>query len=435
MPTLRRTCAGRVLAMLAVGLAVLATAGAGRLLADEAAPDGPLPAGMITVPAPAGPGGPATVAGEPGREGLETVPAVPGVNGLEPISAVPRLDGEFPGPAPAFQWYFRSEAIALRREVRGDTPFASLLVPIDPTLASSPTNWTSTTVLSTEDLEQQFRGGPRFTIGHRLGDSPWEVECSYFWLATSHAAASTSDPNGHLFSPFTSFGSEVVNFYSNNSAYTNQPGNYFNADTNVDQNTLVRVDETSKLASGEINLRWNLSMPYKCVSAVVLVGARYVNVREQFDYLSQSAINGTLVSVDAHTNNELWGGQLGGIIQIGCFQNLWVDLEAKGELCENRITRELGSVVVAGNHLPQTTLAKSGSAAVGDFDFALSWRPTAGITARFGYEAMIVNGLALASQNFAADSASLEAGTGNPPLNRNGTVLYHGPFAGLQLNW
>jgi hypothetical protein len=162
-----------------------------------------------------------------------------------------------------------------------------------------------------------------------------------------------------------------------------------------------------------------------------------MNVREQFEYMSQSTIYAppTAVSVDAHTNNELWGGQLGGIIQIGCFQKLWLDLEAKGALCENRVTREFGPVVVAGNHFPQTTLAQSGSAAIGDFDFALSWRPTAGLTARIGYEAMIVNGLALASQNFVADSASLEAGTANPPLNRNGTVLYHGPFAGVQLNW
>ena len=91
--------------------------------------------------------------------------------------------------------------------------------------------------------------------------------------------------------------------------------------------------------------------------------------------------------------------------------------------------------MVAGNHFPQTTLAQSGSSAVGDFDLALLWRPTAGMTARFGYEALVVNGLALASQNFVADAASLEAGTANPPLNRNGTVLYHGPFAGVQLNW
>jgi hypothetical protein len=424
--------------MLAVGLAALAIPCPGRILADEPPPDEPLPAGMITVPAPAGPGGPAAMAGAPGRDGLETVAAVPAANGLEPISAVPRLDGEFPGPAPSFQWYFRTEGIALRREVTGslhDTPFATLLLPIDPTLASFPANWQSTPVLTEDDLQRQFRGGPRFTIGHRLGDSPWEVECSYFWLATSSTAASTSDPNGHLFSPFTGFGSEVINFYSTQPAYTNLT--YPNADLNVDQNTLVQVVETSKLATGELNLRWNLSMPYRCVSAVVLFGARYMNVREQFDYMSQSTIYAppTAVSVDAHTNNELWGGQLGGIIQIGCFQKLWLDLEAKGALCENRVTREFGPVVVAGNHFPQTTLAQSGSAAIGDFDFALSWRPTAGLTARIGYEAMIVNGLALASQNFVADSASLEAGTANPPLNRNGTVLYHGPFAGVQLNW
>ena len=300
-----------MLAILAVGLAALATWGPGRVLADEPAPGGPpagtLPGGMITVPAPTGPGGPATVAIPPGPDGVETVAAVPGPPGLEPVSAVPRLDGEFPGPAPSFQWYFRTEAIALRREVRGDTPFVSLLVPIDPTLASSPTNWTSTTVLSEDDLQQQFRGGPRFTIGHRLGDSPLGIEFSYFWLAASDAVASVFDAKGHLFSPFAGFGNEVIESNSATLPYANP--NYPNSDTNVDQNTLVQVHETLRLNNGEANLRWNVPNPCGCgcVSAVFLVGARYMNVREQFDYLSLSSINLTLVSVDAHTNNESVG--------------------------------------------------------------------------------------------------------------------------------
>lgn len=41
--------------------------------------------------------------------------------------------------------------------------------------------------------------------------------------------------------------------------------------------------------------------------------------------------------------------------------------------------------------------------------------------------------LALAARNFNPDLASLTNSAVEPPINQRGTVVYHGPFAGLQL--
>ena len=57
------------------------------------------------------------------------------------------------------------------------------------------------------------------------------------------------------------------------------------------------------------------------------------------------------------------------------------------------------------------------------------------MTVRFGYQALWCDQLALAAGNFAPNLASLTNAAAQPPINSGGRVIYHGPFAGLQLSW
>jgi hypothetical protein len=359
--------------------------------------------------------------------GMAVLPALPPAWADEPQQSEDVKVDESPcskdfcTPAPTFPWYVRTEGIAMRRQVEQTTPFAATVLATDVLQPVSPSNWTRTTVLSSDDLGQPYSAGPKLTIGHTLGESRFTVEVSYFQLSTFDTAASVSDPSNSIYSPFTGFGNEV----------TTAPGSP--ADTTYDARQSVTVSETSRLDSGELNVKWAVPMPEGCVTASVLVGARHVDVREHFDYNSQcGALNPVLV--EARTGNNLWGGQIGGQIDVGCTSQLWISLEVKGALCGNTAYRELDATVnQVGYSHPR--FSQGGSASIGDFSASLSWQPTSAITARVGYQALYFDGLVLAQKNFGVDSVSLVNAATQPPLNRNGNVLYQGPFAGLQLNW
>jgi hypothetical protein len=52
---------------------------------------------------------------------------------------------------------------------------------------------------------------------------------------------------------------------------------------------------------------------------------------------------------------------------------------------------------------------------------------------RIGYQALLIDGLALASENFDRNVAILTAGPAE--LVHDGSVVYHGPFVGLTTTW
>jgi hypothetical protein len=72
---------------------------------------------------------------------------------------------------------------------------------------------------------------------------------------------------------------------------------------------------------------------------------------------------------------------------------------------------------------------------VGDIGASILWRPVAALTAKIGYQALWCDQVALAARNFAPDLATLTNPLLQSPMNARGTLIYHGPFAGLQWNW
>ena len=111
-----------------------------------------------------------------------------------------------------------------------------------------------------------------------------------------------------------------------------------------------------------------------------------------------------------------------------------VPFDGKAALCDDFASRDLQSLIVNGAtpSVPTSSLSGNGTTYVGDFGVTVYWRPTEHLTSRIGYQAIWVNGLALAAENFGIDPAS-----GQPAVNidRKGTSLYQGPFAGIELGW
>ena len=134
------------------------------------------------------------------------------------------------------------------------------------------------------------------------------------------------------------------------------------------------------------------------------------------------------MDVNAHTNNSLWGPQIGGVIEYG-HQDVWLRVEGKAALCENDANRDLYANV-SGTATTHPTVYHDGTAEVADVSATLLWHFASAATFRIGYQAMWVDQLALAARNFETGVASLTNATAPVPIDMGGHLVYHGPFVG-----
>lgn len=315
-------------------------------------------------------------------------------------------------------WYFRTEGVFLTRDVDGARALA--------TFGPDPAK----VVLSTTEFDRPFRGGAKLLVGHTFGDSPYGIEFSSFsvseWL-DEMALRDTTQPNGFpggvgfLYSPFTDFAT-VQGF---------EPYH------------LVTVREISDLDSQEMNIRHVLPMPTRCLTVSWLLGVRHIGIHEQFNYAGYSGLlplpqmpQLPSLGLQTNTGNRMWGPQIGGLFEFYAQHCCWVNFEIKGALLGNSAYQETSGFLA--NEAPLQGLGrreKNTTAFAADFDLTLVYHPTRWLTARIGYQALWVGGLALASDNFNIPDQRLVYGPSPPPIHVDGQVLYHGPHVGLEVHW
>jgi hypothetical protein len=76
---------------------------------------------------------------------------------------------------------------------------------------------------------------------------------------------------------------------------------------------------------------------------------------------------------------------------------------------------------------------ENGTSFLGDLALTLVCRPTPNLTTRIGYQAIWLTGAAIAAKNLNSDVDILTNGPAQ--LNHRGTVVYHGPHAGIEITW
>jgi hypothetical protein len=322
----------------------------------------------------------------------------------------------FPSP-PRCPLYFQVDGVALRRDVHRATDAATL-------------NGADNLVLSTRDLDKPFQAGPRFLVGHTFDDSLYQVEFSYFWLNDwdDSAGVRNSDDNaytlpGNLFSPFSNFGRDTPIF-------------------GFDYNDDVRIHEFSFMQNMELNLVRLLPMPPGRLTASFILGARHMMIRERFDYFSHTntvdpGVAGDVSnSINTRTRNELYGAQIGGRFEYYVEQKWWINTEIKGAICNNSAGQATDFTQTI-NGVPSDPFSfsrgQNGTSFIGDLAVTLICRPTPWLTARVGYQAIWVGGLAIAAKNFEPNVDILEFGPAQ--IHHRGNVVYHGPHAGLEITW
>jgi hypothetical protein len=325
---------------------------------------------------------------------------------------------------PRCSWYAQAEGVALFRNVQRDTIVAySEQAGADGAFVA----------LKRNDLDDQFTGGGRFTLGHVFGDSGdsrYSIEMICLWQAPWRATASASDLNslvnsvpGNLFSSFTDFG--------------------YPPSTKTDYDNFVEIHENSRLGSQEMNLKGALPSP-DWMAMTILVGARHLTVHEEFDYLAQPTTSladptvfdpsRTPNTVITHTLNDLWGPQCGVVMALAPTPNTWIEAEGKGAICNNGASRDLDATI-AGTTYPHDHLFGNAAAYVGEVNVTAFWRATDAINVRIGFQAIFIDGLVLACENFNEKLPALTDQTAKPPLDRRGRVAYYGPRLGVELHW
>lgn len=307
-------------------------------------------------------------------------------------------------------WYFLAEGMALKRDANDNRDFAA--------------DDAGNVVLGTQDLQFDFPAGLRAVAGCRLGD--WAgFEVSYFGMFdwAEGAAVRDSTPNaaggvGNLFSPFSDFGNPLNDV--------------------VDQNNLASISYASSLDNFEWNFRRALMMPPDGLQVSILLGGRYMEIDERLDYFTASDTPiglGATNSVGTATQNDMLGAQIGALFEFYVDPGWWIDVELKGVAFDNRArqnttyVRNVGGVEAT---FPSARTERRTTFAL-DLDLTLSCQVNSWLTARVGYQAIWIDGLAVASGNFQPDLDILTLGP--PSLNHDGKVVYHGLHIGLTGVW
>lgn len=288
-------------------------------------------------------------------------------------------------------------------------------------------------VLSTNDIDPEFNPGMRILLGVALGDY-YRLEGSYFgsytWSDTA-VVRHNDTGDGNLVSIFSNFGNP-----------NGAPGLYplpqaaFTPVSGVDNNTFGSLSLSSKMNNGEINLRRRMELPLDRVvitEASCLVGLRYMNIREDMSLLTvsdQPAAN-TQNSATVGTNNDMFGLQLGGTGQMLVRDMAWIDFTVKGGMLFTKSDNTVNSLIQVGG-VPTAgsqTASEDGTAFIGDLSLQFNYQFAPSWTARAGYNAMWLSGVALASRNLSGDPNALLFGPGT--VDHDGNVVYHGPNIGL----
>ena len=273
--------------------------------------------------------------------------------------------------------------------------------------------------LETSELETEFNHGGKFTVGRRirgcyrlegtfLGNYDWE----------DVAVATNDDLNteggiGDLSTLLSDFSDPIV--------------------VGLDGASLVSIAVQHEMWSAEANLRYWMELPPGPFDVSILVGGRYMQINDQFNFLSVADLplaTGTINDVQVNTENELIGVQIG--IQGAWLVTTrwWMDLDLKGGIYQNNASQETSFIVDTGP-LDETITAveQDRTAWVGDLSLTANWQMTPTLSFRVGYQALFVHGIALGAQNLEANVGVLPAGP--TILDDRGEIVYHGPTIGL----
>jgi len=317
----------------------------------------------------------------------------------------------------AQRWYdVTAEFVSLRRdEASRRMDFASAGILGDIVLSSDDLSFDSSAAFQLRAAAQIFAGSA--------------LEFTYLGLTNWSASAAVVDPTDDLFSVFSNFGTDPLQGFDE-----------------TDRARLQSLATSSSLDSFELHVRKRWIAPNCRLQGSWLAGVRYLYLLEDFEYLTVGrdldpgaafAPAGAMV-YDVNAKNSLTGFQLGGDLWTCVVPGISLGGELKAGIYGNYAqqgTHVLATTTdpnFAGELFEQDT-AGSG-AFVGQGNIMLVYRTSPNWTLRGGYTFLYADGVALAVENFNS-TYPFSTVRGEPRVNHNGSVFYHGFTAGLEWMW
>ena len=258
---------------------------------------------------------------------------------------------------------------------------------------------TGATVLDASDFKYPMQGGPDIDLIHHGRD--FDLEARYFAVESFEATKTVTPPT----------------FFS----FVSQPAILFTGFT-----SLAATDD-SRLWSAEFNVRKEVIPGL----FTILAGYRHIDLDETISATLSGPGFTDIISLRAV--NHMDGFQLGGegvLWRPSPSSPFRLEGDAKvGVYCDE--TSNLSSVAFG----PTETASASGAHAA----FMAEWGVTGvmqftpHLSARAGYQGMLLDGVALAAQQASALNLNSPAGTWSTV--NTGTPVYHGLVADLELSW
>ncbi len=264
--------------------------------------------------------------------------------------------------------------------------------------------------LNLNDLDFDNQSGFRITWAYPIAPAS-ALEVTYFGqLNWASSAVATGDYN--LFSVFSDFGSSPLNGYPQ-----------------TDYAALQSVSLSTELDNGELNLRHRWISANCLIHSSWLVGARYLRLQEDMIYQTETQTSG--LSYRLKTDNDLVGAQMGTDLFLCLTPRFKIggEIEAGiyGNNARQRTNIQCPDWVGLKERNHETDVAFIGEAGV----MAL-FRVTPRLTGRAGYQALFLDGVALAADNFNTVSP-FSARTSF--IDNDGNIVMHGATVGFEWTW
>ena len=268
-------------------------------------------------------------------------------------------------------------------------------------------------VLSTDDGAFDTEIGMRFEATIPL-NSGRVLEFGYMGLF-DHSANKTVSSNGNLFSVLSDFGTAPFGGYGE----TGQ----------ADEHSL---SYSTALDTVELGFRRRWTDPNSMWQGSWLAGVRHFYLTEQFGFDSKSS-NGML-DYDSSTVNSMTGFQLGADLWLAAQNGLDIGLFGKVGVYGNRMKQ--GSRYFATSINPAINEAMDGerTSFVLEAGAMANWRVNQNLTVRAGYQVLLLDGVALASDQFSENPPFLQPSPGSALVD-DGELIYTGFNVGVEWMW
>jgi hypothetical protein len=297
---------------------------------------------------------------------------------------------------------------------------------------------TGTTFLTTSDLDGGFAPGGRALFGLRMCNG-LAVEFSYLGLFQS-GSTQTEKPNAssYLIFPNNYAGNVFVNMDGVQPSYSSRVNSFelnfpccCRCCTRCDSDACGNCGET---ASCEYHSHQAACNQVRCSSLEWFAGVRYLDIDNGLNMAVSRNENGGVETgtYDIQATNHLIGGQLGARLRRTIHRFGW-ELTGKAGVFSND-ANQTQSVIDYPNFPLRPTTSSQGynTAFVGEINLSGIYRMTDVLSIKAGYNAIWIEGLALAPDQLDFNFAASPSGN---QLHTGGGLLVHGLNVGLEARW